>query len=414
MDGLSAPRRGRPGGAAACALAALALVGTLAAAAAEPPTAAPPPAATPGADAAAVVTRIAVGSCARQDRPQPIWSAILGFEPDVMLLLGDNVYGKTEGPDAAPTIVRRDGDTQDGRSEDMEVLQRQYRTLGDQPGFAALRAAVPVVAVWNDHDYGTDVGGRDYRYRDESQLIFCDFFGIPADDPVRTQAGIYRSVVWGPPGRRVQLICLDTRYHRSPLETLPPAARKPGQGPYRPSTGFDATVLGAAQWRWLARTLREPADVRIILSSIQVASIEHHWKHWGNFPDERARLLRTIRDSGATGVLVVSGDRLAAEISRIPPGSAALAYPLYDLTASSLNQPQRMEPDREPNRHRLGRRFHGANFGTIGIDWGGDGDSPAAAGGHLTLAIRDERGDVVVERRVPLADLAPPVAPVPR
>jgi len=110
---------------------------------------------------------------------------------------------------------------------------------------------------------------------------------------------------------------------------------------------------------------------------------------------------------------VVSGDRLSAEISRIPPGSAALAYPLYDLTASSLNQPQRVSPDREPNRHRLGRRFHGANFGTIEIEWGG-ADRDAAAAAHLTLAIRDEHGAVVMDRRVALADLTPQVAGVPR
>ena len=45
--------------------------------------------------------RIAFASCAKiQDRDeQPVWTAIRAAEPDVLLLLGDNVYvgGKPEG-----------------------------------------------------------------------------------------------------------------------------------------------------------------------------------------------------------------------------------------------------------------------------------------------------------------------------
>jgi len=47
-------------------------------------------------DPARTLHRIAAGSCIRQNRPQPIWKAVGDFRPDVLLLLGDTVYGDTE------------------------------------------------------------------------------------------------------------------------------------------------------------------------------------------------------------------------------------------------------------------------------------------------------------------------------
>lgn len=329
-------------------------------------------------DPARPVARIAAGSCVRQDRPQPLWDEVAAFRPDVLLMLGDNVYGDTE---------------------DMEVLRGKYALLAAQPVFAALRARVPIIAVWDDHDFGANDAGREYPRKRESQQVFLDFFGVAADAPLRTQAGIYRAVTVGPPGRRVQFICLDTRFHRSPLAAIPRAERPPGTGPYRPTLDPDATVLGGEQWAWLERVLREPAEVRVVLSSIQVVATDHAWEQWGNFPAERARLLRTIREAGATGVIVVSGDRHSGEISRLPPGDDSLAYPLHDLTASSINQPKRAAGE-EPNRLRVGPWCRGVNFGTIEIDW--DADDPL-----ITLSIRDERAAVFHAERVPLSALAP-------
>jgi alkaline phosphatase D len=346
---------------------------------------APLAAAEPTADL--VVSRIALGSCAKQDRPMPIWSAVSGFKPDVLLMLGDNIYGDTE---------------------DMAVLRGKYDLLAADRGFGAIRNTVPIVAVWDDHDYGVNDGGREYPMRKESQQVFLDFFGIPAEAPVRSREGIYRQVVVGPPGRRVQLICLDTRFHRSPLKALPKSERVKGRGPYVPSDDPEATMLGVEQWQWLAKALRQPAELRIVLSSIQVASTEHGWEHWGNLPAERARLLKTLRDSEATGVITVSGDRHSAEISMIPAADDALAYPLYDVTASSFNQPKRVDHDGEPNRHRLGERFHGANFGSIEIDWesAADGGGPA-----VRLAIRDVDGKVVRSAEIPAGKLEPARVP---
>lgn len=331
-----------------------------------------------------LVSRIALGSCAKQDRPMPIWSAVSTYKPDVLLMLGDNIYGDTD---------------------DMTVLRQRYELLAADRGFGMIRNTIPIVAVWDDHDYGANDAGHEYPKRRESQEIFLDFFKIPANSVVRKRQGIYRAMVIGPVGRRVQFICLDTRFHRTPLASLPREKRVKGLGPYVPTDDPSATILGSQQWDWLSGMLQRPAEIRIILSSIQVASTEHGYEHWGNFPAERVKLLQMIRDSEATGIIVVSGDRHSAEISRIPAGDDALPYPLYDLTASSLNQPKRVDDDREPNRHRLGDRFHGANFGTIDIEWGtaDDGGLPA-----VTLAIHDVDGKVVRSETIPPGGLELP------
>lgn len=319
------------------------------------------------------VTRIALGSCIRQNRPQPIWEAVSGFHPDLLLLLGDTIYGDTE---------------------DMAELRAKYDALAANPGFAALRREVPIIGVWDDHDYGVNDGGREYPRRRESQQVFCDFFGVPADSPRRRREGIYHAVTCGPSGRRVQFIGLDTRYHRSPLKSLPREQRVKGKGYYVPDLDPAATFLGADQWAWLAEVLAEPAEIRIVMSSIQVLAMEHGFEKWADFPGERTRLIETIRQSGATGVILVSGDRHIAEISCLPGGAEALPYPLYDLTASSFNQVIGRTDPEEPNRFRVGDRYHGTNFGTIEIDWQepADGQKPLAA---VTLAIRDAQGAVV-------------------
>ena len=60
------------------------------------------------------LTRIALGFCAKQNLPQPIWEPILASRPDLFIFLGDNIYGD---------------------SKDMEVIQRKYAQLAAKPGF---------------------------------------------------------------------------------------------------------------------------------------------------------------------------------------------------------------------------------------------------------------------------------------
>jgi len=330
------------------------------------------------ADDAKPLERIAFGSCAKQNKPQPIWEAVLATRPDLFLMIGDNIYGDTT---------------------DMDVLRAKYRKLGDVPGFRKLRESTRLLAVWDDHDYGANDAGADYEKRKESQQVFNDFFRVPKNSPRRKRPGIYDAHVFGPAGKRVQVILLDTRYFRSPLKKWPEGDRKT-MGPYAPNRDPGATMLGEAQWKWLAEQLEVPAELRIVASSIQVVPAEHGWEMWENFPAERERLFKLIAKQKANGVVFVSGDRHLAEISRLPGEKGPVAYPLYDITSSSLNQPSGGGNEGEPNRYRLSPHYTPVNFGTILIDW--DADDPP-----LRLQIRDLKGRVVREERLKLSRLSP-------
>lgn len=333
---------------------------------------APPPATSPPP-----ISRIAFGSCADEEAPQPFWDAIVAQAPELFIFAGDNVYADTE---------------------DMAVMRAAYDRLGEQPGYQRLLRNATVLATWDDHDYGVNDGGAAYPMRDLAQREFLRFFNIPESSPLWSRPGIYDAHVFGPEGRRVQVILLDTRYFRGPLTERPPGTYATA-GRYVPNPDTTVTMLGEAQWTWLEEQLRQPADVRVLVSSIQVIPEEHGWEKWANLPHERERLFRLIRDTEATGLVLISGDRHLAEISRLPADDPlGVGYPLYEVTASALNRGGGGSDD-EPNRYRVGpRNFRENNFGLLTIDWSEDDPS-------LSLEVRDEAGTLVLQETLQLGDL---------
>jgi alkaline phosphatase D len=319
-----------------------------------------------------ILERILFGSCTKQEKPMPIFETMLAAKPQLCLFIGDNIYGDTE---------------------DMTVLKAKYDLLGANPGFAALRKSCPSLATWDDHDYGVNDGGADFSKRVESQKVFLDFWGDPADSVRRKRPGVYDAHVFGPEGKRVQIILLDTRYFRSPLKRG--AERRTG-GPWAPDDDPKKTVLGDAQWKWLEEQLNVPAEFRIVASSIQCLSEDDGQETWSNLPRERERFFQLLSKTKAAGVVIVSGDRHWAELSRVDEG---VPYPLYDFTSSSFNQLHgRGTPTK--NLHRaMPKTYHKENFGAITIDWKADP--------QMTFEIRDMAGKPQLTKTLRLSELQP-------
>lgn len=94
------------------------------------------------------LTKIAFGSCGHQDNPLIIFDQVVKHNPDLFIFLGDNIYGDTD---------------------DMEVLKAKYQKLGSKPTFQKLKSAMPILATWDDHDFGRNDAGRHYPHKAESK-----------------------------------------------------------------------------------------------------------------------------------------------------------------------------------------------------------------------------------------------------
>jgi alkaline phosphatase D len=310
-----------------------------------------------------VLTRIAVGSCRSQEAVAPILDALLTREPDLFLYIGDNVYGDVWS-----------------LSADMEELLQAYAELSDQDDFQRLASAVPIMATWDDHDFGMNDGGGSYYGKYGSEAIFETYWGM-RDHPVADRDGVYYSQMFGPAGQRVQIIMLDTRFFRTDL-TRTPNRNAPGMERYIPSEAPDQDMLGPEQWAWLASELEQPADLRLLVSSVQVLADAHGWEAWKQLPLSQQRLYEVIDASNADGVILVSGDR---HLSALYRQQDLVDYPLYELTASSLNRPVRDESD-EMSSNQIGAAYAKENFGEIAIDW---------EGRIVTLTVHDLSGETV-------------------
>lgn len=317
-----------------------------------------------------ILSHFAFGSCWKSSRSQKHWQPIVANQPQFWLWLGDNIYGDTD---------------------DMEVLRKKYGKLGSTPGYQKLAASCPILAIWDDHDYGKNDAGNDYVQRAESQKVFLEFFNERPDSVRHKRQGVYTSYYFGPADKRVQLILLDTRYFRSPLKRIkgkPPYRR---MGKWKPDNSPAATILGDTQWKWLEDELKKPARIRLIGTSIQFAAPHNGYETWLNMPLEYQRMIDLIKKTKAEGVVFLSGDIHSSELCIAEPEGC---YPLIDFTSSSLNLPL----GAASTHRRTGPAFGGANFGTVQIDW--DAADPV-----ISISTKDIRNATRLYHRVPLSNL---------
>jgi alkaline phosphatase D len=336
------------------------------------------------------VFTLAFASCAQETVAQPIWHEIAKVNPEVFLFIGDNVYA-----DVYEVNGKRTMQAVTSKARFVEA----YDQANAIPEFAAFRAQVPVMlGTWDDHDYGVNDGGKEFAMKKESQEAFLDFFEFAKNDPIRQQEGIYHSRMFEDEGRQVQIIMLDTRYHRDAM-LKNPSGRPKNRGPYIPIDDHSASILGNQQWQWLAGELEKKADVRFIVTSIQMVAYEHSWEGWGMFPHERAKMYQLISDKKANGIVFISGDRHLMEISK-DEGQLGhkVPYPIWDFTSSDIIRTF-SEVD-ENNAFRQGAVVRDTNFGEVIVKW-----SDYTLDSQIVLTAKDRNGDILNQQTVLLRDL---------
>ena len=300
--------------------------------------------------------KLGVGSCIDQNLKQDIWITIKKHNIDGFIFLGYNVYG----------------DTSSGK---LDKMKRAYAK--QKSNFPSWLNKKDIIAIWDDHDYGVNDGGGDYKNKNEAKKLFIDFWEIPVSDIRRKRQGLYFERSQLIEDKEIQYIVLDTRYFRSPLngET----------NNYQPNKSPYATVLGNKQWKWFRKTLRNSeAEIIFILSSIQVLATNHPYEKWANFPHERKRLLKEIKlASQDKTIIALSGDRHRSGIYQNDF--------FLELTSSSLNKASSITVEYDPLL--IGRTYPEVNFGLIEID---------SKKNLISLSIRNKLGKEVQSKIIKL------------
>ncbi len=333
------------------------------------------PKAPPGVelDEATAITRFAFGSCVNENRGMKFWDVIAAQRPQAFLLIGDNVYGDIAATGAA----------------DMPTLTASYRKLNSRQEYARFRATIPMLTMWDDHDFGANDAGGSFAFKEYAEKIFEEYWDV--SDDVRSRPGIYDSYTFGPAGKRVQFILLDARFFRSDLARMNYRDPAPKLGNVMPNADPKATMLGGAQWDWLANELEQPADLRFIISSVQIITDAHNFEGWHSLPLERQKLFRMIADKKVGNAVFLSGDRHVGAIYQTR--AARITKPLYEFTSTSLNFAlgNGEVGAREPDPARITGLWADENFGQVDIDWQTK---------SVKLSLKNAAGDLLEERTI--------------
>lgn len=222
--------------------------------------------------------KVAVTSCAKlqQINPQPVWAEIMAEQPDVLLLLGDNIY--------------LDHD----RHTDPEQLRQELHNLYDaqwaEPNFSALLADIrqrgaTLLAIYDDHDFlGNNRYGGDNApaLREMARSEFIRVFSPPL-----TGTDVYQVASFG---GLLDIIVLDERFYR--------------ESPDVSRSDRDA-ILGARQWAWFEDAIANSnASYLMVASSSTFHSIAD--ESWEQYPGAFDRLRQLLQKK--PGKFIVSGD----------------------------------------------------------------------------------------------------------
>lgn len=271
--------------------------------------------------------RIAVVCCSRWGWPGfDRLSSVLSDAPDLVLHLGDYVYEVGETPPVGPTT----DPPHDCRT--LDDYRRRYRQHRSHPSLRRLHAAVPFVAVWDDHevsDNAPDPGGADRRAA--GQRAWREWMPTRSTDDAPLDR---RFSIDG----LLELVLIDSRYRRRPaLDTDGPSAERP-----------DTHLLDEGQWSTLEEGARSDVPWLLVANQVHVSPLVLGWRpswrwppwrqlvnpdQWDGFPDERRRLVE-ILDGAAARPVLLSGDLHAGWARRLLDDGRPVAD---ELTAPSIS-----------------------------------------------------------------------------
>lgn len=270
-----------------------------------------------------ILSSLAFGSCNKQDMLSKHWPIIKDKNAQGWLWMGDAIYADGLYP---------------------HFRAREYKKVLDDQGYQALTQSSFIMGTWDDHDYAANDSGVEYSEKVETQKVFLDFIGEPADSPRRLQKGIYTSKDIGKADNQIQFIMLDMRY-------------------FKENSGIAADPLGKDQWGWLENEIKRVGPLlKVVVSSIQVLTDFTGRDTWACFPEAQTRFLNLLATSPVP-VTLLSGDRHLSETSRYELSRDRI---VHEITSSGITHTTDLKND---NPWRVQDQIAETNFGVLNLTW---------------------------------------------
>ncbi len=247
-------------------------------------------------------------------------------KPDFMLWLGDNVY-----------YLLNDCKTYENMFERNMKMRSKFKYL------KSFLTAVPQYAIWDDHDFGPNDAGKDWRLKDTALNIFKHFWpnDYPAQEAFNGNYFSYRYY-------DSEFFMLDNRFFREePCDSC--------------------AFLGETQLIWLKNKLMQSdATFKFIAIGSQVLNANGFGESFDEYKKEQTGLIDFITKNNINGVVFLTGDKHYSEICK----REINGYPIYDITCSPLTfppLPRRLVGAYKNNDRMIGSDYAKKNFGKIAI-----------------------------------------------
>jgi alkaline phosphatase D len=231
------------------------------------------------------------------------WRKFLKGDPDVAFFLGDNEYADYK--DAIHHI-----------EADPAFLWKRYVETFQALEVYHMQRLIPILATWDDHDFGQNNGGAGYKYKDESREIFRAFFPQDGTFSKSLTQGPSLAFHWRAFG--TDFILTDGRYYKGSW-----------------SEGGFESLFGDEQEAWLLGELRASWGPVMLLNGIQWFSPYKKGEGFMHqFPQHFSSLMSKVRDTGAR-IVFVTGDIHFSEIMKIE--ADFLGYETREITSSAMH-----------------------------------------------------------------------------
>lgn len=251
--------------------------------------------------------RFALVSCmddALSDVQKKIWPELLSQNLDAVIFAGDNTYADWAGGKAKPVTNE-------------EQLWSRYAETRSALEFFKSEILVPVVATWDDHDFGKNDGDRTFAFKERALSAFYGFFP-QRKAGVQFERGPGVASWWKAFG--VQFALLDDRSFRSPNKL----------------DSEDQTHFGPDQESWLKEGLAAAKVPVFVVSGDQFFGGYHGFESYeGSHPKSFNTQVARWRKSTTVPLLFLSGDRHLTEIIKVP--KTHLGYPTFEITSSAIH-----------------------------------------------------------------------------